>query len=161
LSPLWALVSALVSFVLVRALLPVSRGGRAGIRRSSWDLPLRTLAAMVVVLTMTGLARRLGPTLSGAFTPFPVALGVLLAFTHAQQGASSAIQFLRGFLPGMWSFAAFCFVAAVAVVPLGSWAGLLLALAVVMPIQAAILWRMQRHVTLVDDLEGSPEPTSS
>ena len=156
----WALVVTLASFMLVRALLPGSRGPRAAIRRSSWDLPLRTLAAMVVVLTVTGLAQRLGPTLSGAFTPFPVALGVLLAFTHAQQGSPSAIQFLRGFLPGMWSFAAFCFVAAVAVVPLGSLAGLLLALAAVMPIQAAVLWRMQRGVAFVTNPQDAPEATS-
>ena len=161
LAPLWALGAALASFMLVRALLPVSRGPRTAIRRSCWDLPLRTLSAMVVVLSVTGLAQRLGPTLSGAFTPFPVALGVLLAFTHAQQGPSSAIQFLRGFLPGMWSFAAFCFVAAIAVVPLGSFTGLLVALAAVMPIQAAILWRMQRGVALVNSLEDAPQPTSS
>jgi hypothetical protein len=157
----WALAAALASFMLVRALLPASGEARTAVRRSSWDLPLRTLSAMVVVLSVTGLAQRLGPTLSGAFTPFPVALGVLLAFTHAQQGSSSAIQFLRGFLPGMWSFAAFCFVAAIAVVPLGSSAGLLLALAAVVPIQAAVLWRMQRGVALVNDLEDAPELTSS
>ena len=161
LAPPWSLGAALASFLMVRALLPASRASGAAPRRSSWDLPLRTLAAMVVVVSVTGLAEQLGPTLSGAFTPFPVALGVLLAFTHAQQGSARAVQFLRGFLPGMWSFAAFCFVAAVAVVPLGSGAGLLLALAAVMPIQAAVLWRMQRGVTLVDRLDAAPRPTSS
>jgi hypothetical protein len=160
LRPPWALAASLASFMLVRALLPASRGARARIQRSAWDLPLRTFAAMTVVLSVTGLGRRLGPTLSGAFTPFPVALGVLLAFTHAQQGSSSAIQFLRGFLPGMWSFAAFCFVAAVAVVPLGSGTGLPLALAVVMPIQAAVLWRIKRSPSPVDRLENAPQATS-
>ena len=100
---------------------------------------------MAVVLTVTGLARRLGPGLSGAFTPFPVALGVLLAFTHAQQGSASAIRFMRGFLPGMWSFAVFLFVAALAIVPLGGWQGLLLALGCVMPIQAVALWWVRRQ----------------
>ncbi|HYB44328.1 MAG TPA: hypothetical protein VEL75_21315, partial [Candidatus Methylomirabilis sp.] len=127
----------------VQSLLPSSRGAGVARARSRWDLPLRTLSAMVVVLTVTGLARRLGPSLSGAFTPFPVALGVLLAFTHAQQGSSSAIQFMRGFMPGMLSFAVFCFVAALAVVPLGGWEGLLLALAAVMPIQAVVFWWME------------------
>jgi hypothetical protein len=61
----------------------------------------------------------------------------------------------------MWSFAAFCFVAAVAVVPLGSWAGLLLALAAVVPIQAAILWRMQRGVAPGHPIEDVPQPTGS
>jgi hypothetical protein len=157
----WALAVALASFTMVRTLLPASPGPRAPLRRSSWDLPFRTIAAMLVVLSVTGFGRRLGPTLSGAFTPFPVALGVLLAFTHAQGGPSSAIQFLRGFVPGMWSFAVFCFVAAVAVVPCGSAAGLLLALAAVVPIQAAVLWRMQRAAALADRLGDAPQTTPS
>jgi hypothetical protein len=140
----WGLAVAVGSVVLARVLLPTSRGARAARGRSAWDLPLRTLSATIVVLSVTGLGRRLGPSLSGAFTPFPVALGVLLAFTHAQHGASSAIQFLRGFLPGMWSFAVFCFVAAIGVVPLGGWQGLLLALASVVPLQAAVLWWLER-----------------
>ena len=154
----WALVAALASFALVGALLPVSRGARSRIARSRWDLPLRTLSAMVVVVSVTGLGRRLGPTLSGAFTPFPVALGVLLAFTHAQQGSSSAIQFMRGFLPGMWSFAVFCFVAALTVIPLGGVGGLVIALAAVVPIQAVVLWWMQRRVALVGNVDD-PRPT--
>ena len=39
---------------------------------------------MTLVLTVTELADQLGPGISGAFTPFPVALTVLLAFTHAR-----------------------------------------------------------------------------
>lgn len=142
----WALAAAIASFVLAGALLPSPRGLRSPAGPSAWDLPLRTVSAMVVVLTVTGLARRLGPDLSGAFTPFPVALGVLLAFTHAQQGSAGAIRFMRGFLPGMWSFAVFCFVATLAIAPLGGWQALLLALACVMPIQAVALWWMRRQV---------------
>jgi len=145
LSAPWALAAALASFVVAGALLPASPGAPARTARSAWDLPLRTLSAMALVLTVTGLAGRLGPTLAGAFTPFPVALGVLLAFTHVQQGSASAIQFMRGFLPGMWGFSVFCFVAAVTVVPLGGWQGLLMALAPVVPIQLVVLWWMERQ----------------
>jgi hypothetical protein len=134
-----ALVAAIASFMLVRLLLPASRGARAPTGSPAWDLPLRALAAVVVVVSVTGLARRLGPALSGALTPFPVILVILLAFTHAQQGSSTAIRFLRGFMPGMWSFAVFCFVVALALVPLGTWLGFLLALASVLPIQLALL----------------------
>ena len=57
--------------------------------------------------------------MSGAITPFPIATTILLAFTHAQQGAPAAVGFLRAFLPAMWSFALFCFVLACGVVGLG------------------------------------------
>jgi hypothetical protein len=96
----------------------------------AWDLPMRMAAAVVLVLTVTGLAAWLGPRLSGALTPFPIATTILLAFTHAQQGAPAAVGFLRAFLPAMWSFALFCFVLAVGVVGLGREWGFLLALAV-------------------------------
>jgi hypothetical protein len=138
-----AFVAAVTSFVVARALLPAGGSAAAG-TRPRWDLPLRAIAAMIVVLSVTTLARRLGPTLSGAFAPFPVALSILLGFTHAQHGSSTAIRFLRGFLPGMISFAAFCLVLTVALVPLGTAAAFILALACTVPIQAVVLWWMQR-----------------
>ena len=138
-----ALAAALISIVLAQASLP--RGGSQAVGvRPAWDLPVRVLASMLLVVTVTTLAERLGPTLSGALTPFPVAISVLLGFSHAQQGSSSAIRFLRGFLPGMWSFAAFCYVLSVTLVAAGTPGGFLLALASVVPIQLAILWWMER-----------------
>ena len=142
-----ALVAAVGSFFLVRALLPTSRGGAPVVReRSAWDLPLRIATSVIVVLVLTSLAEWLGPTRSGAFTAFPAALAILLVFTHVQQGAPSVIRFLHGFLPGMWSFAVFCFVVAVAVVPLGTWLAFTLAIASLVPPQAAVLWWLNRRV---------------
>jgi hypothetical protein len=141
-----ALAAAFVSFAAAPRLLP-RPGAEDGRRRTApprWDLPLRMLSAMTLVLTVTELADWLGPRLSGAFTPFPVALTVLLAFTHAGAGAAAAIRFLHGFFAGMWSFAIFCFVAAVTMVPLGRWPGLLLACAVVLPVQGIVLWWSER-----------------
>ena len=103
-----------------------------------WDLPLRMGASVLLVLAVTGLAAWLGPRLSGAITPFPIATTILLAFTHAQQGAPAAVGFLRAFLPAMWSFGFFCFVLAVGVVPLGRDVAFLLALAVHLLVQGAV-----------------------
>jgi hypothetical protein len=138
-----ALVVSLISFALAQRALP--RGGaHATGQRPAWDLPVRVLASMTLVVSVTALAKRLGPTLSGALTPFPVALSILLGFAHAQHGSSTAISFLRGFMPGMWSFAAFCFVLSIAIVTLGTALGFVLALGVTVPIQGAVLWWMQR-----------------
>jgi hypothetical protein len=104
----------------------------------AWDLPLRMAAAVVLVLVVTGLATWLGPRLSGAITPFPIATTILLAFTHAQQGAPAAVGFLRAFLPAMWSFALFCFVLAVGGVALGRDLAFLAALAVSLAVQGAV-----------------------
>ena len=134
-----ALVTALVAIGIGQAVLPragayVAASGRV------WDLPLRMIAAMTLILTVTTLAERLGPTLSGAFTPFPVASSIMLGFSHAQQGPAAAISFARGFMLGMWSFATFCYVIAVGIVSLGTAAGFLVALACTFAIQGAVLW---------------------
>jgi hypothetical protein len=139
-----ALAVAFGSFFLVRALMPAAPGAPVARARSAWDLPLRMLSSVAVLLALTSLAEWLGPTRSGAFTAFPSALGILLAFTHAQQGAAGVIRFLHGFFPGMWSFALFCFVLALLIVPLGPWLAFALALASLVPPQAAVLWWMSR-----------------
>lgn len=140
-----ALAATIGSFALVRALLPAPRGAPIAAARSAWDLPLRTLVSLTVVLTATGLAAWLGPRLSGAFAAFPAALAILLVFTHVQQGSATAIRFLHGFFPGMWSFAVFCFVVAVAIVPLGKWLAFGLAIASLIPTQALVFWRISRR----------------
>ena len=96
------------------------------------------LMIVFIALAVTGLAAWLGPRLSGAITPFPIATTILLAFTHGQQGAPAAVGFLRAFLPAMWSFALFCFVLAVGVVGLGRDLGFLAALAVSLAVQGAV-----------------------
>jgi len=97
------------------------------------------LSAMALVLVVTAMAERLGPRLTGALTPFPVVLTIILAFTHAGQGAATTVRFLPGFLPGMWSFAVFCFVLSLALPPLGVAAGFAVALATQLAVQGALL----------------------
>ena len=145
-STVLALVAALGSIVLAQLLLPRAGTHAAG-TRPFWDLPLRVIASMTLVVVVTTLAERLGPTLSGALTPFPVAISVLLGFSPAQQGSSAAITFLRGFLPGMWSFAIFCFLLSVTIVSLGTAGGFALATACALVIQGTVLWAMQRYLT--------------
>jgi hypothetical protein len=142
-----AVAAAVAGFFAVRVLLPPARGATVAAERSAWDLSLRTLASMVAVLTLTGLAEWLGPRVSGAFTAFPTALGILLAFTHSQQGSPSVIRFLHGFFPGMLGFALFVFVLAATVVPLGPWIAFALAIASLGPSQAIVLmWMSRRRV---------------
>lgn len=93
------------------------------------DLALRMLATAALVLTLTSLAGSLGPRLSGLLAPFPIITAVLSGFTHASDGADGARELLRGYTPGLASFAAFFFVLSVALgpLPLGVAFGLALA----------------------------------
>ena len=141
-SPPVALVAVLIAYAVSPRLLPPAAGRPTPSAPPAWDLPLRMAGALALVLTVTLLAERLGPRLSGAFTPFPVALAVVLAFAHAQQGFPAVIGLLRGFLPAMCGFALFCFVLAVATVPLGFALALVLALAVQLAVHGVVLWVM-------------------
>jgi hypothetical protein len=134
-----ALVVVVVAFAVSPRLLPEAVGRPDASAPPAWDLPLRMTGALALVLTVTLLAERLGPRWSGALTPFPVALAVVLAFTHAQQGPPAVIALLRGFLPSMVSFAVFCFVLAVAMVPVGFAAAFALALALQLALHGATL----------------------
>jgi hypothetical protein len=94
----------------------------------AWDLPARAVATALLVLGLTGAAAGLGATLTGVLTPFPVSNTVLAAFVLVLEGPAQADTFLRGFLRGAFGFAAFCFLAAVLVLPLGVAAAFAIAL---------------------------------
>jgi hypothetical protein len=93
-----------------------------------WDLPARALATALLVLGLTGAAAGLGPRLTGVLTPFPVSNTVLAAFVLVLEGPVQLDDFFRGFLRGAYGFAAFCFLVAVLVIPLGPAAAFALAL---------------------------------
>jgi hypothetical protein len=101
------------ALLAARACLPsrVPTGVASGTPK--WDLPLRMLSAAVLVFVLTSLADRLGASVSGVLTPFPVATAIVAGFTHAQQGSAASVAFLRGFLPALCGFAVFCLVLAV------------------------------------------------
>ena len=46
--------------------------------------------------------------MSGLFTPFPIATTVLVVFAHRESGPGGVIAVYGGFLPSLYSFAAFC-----------------------------------------------------
>ena len=146
-SPAFAIAAVLIAFAVAVRVLPPAREAAARAVSPAWDLPLRMLGTLAVVLTVTHVADRLGPRWSGAFTPFPVALAVLLVFAHAQQGAPLAIRLLHGFFPAMWGFGLFCLVVAIAMVPLGPWLAFLVALLTQLTVHGLVLWRMMRGRT--------------
>ena len=77
-----------------------------------WDLPARIVAALAMVLLITALAERLGPTLSGLLSPFPVFTLVMAVFGHRHSGGAIATPYARGLLASAVGFAAFFLVVA-------------------------------------------------
>jgi hypothetical protein len=141
-SALTAMLLACVSLLVLLWLLPEPPPAASSATRAatpSWELPIRALCALVLVLVLTAVAGSLGSRLSGLLTPFPVVASVLAAFTHAQSGPQRARWLLRGLLLGFFAFALFCFAIAVLVQPAGTVAAFTIATAAALAVQAGML----------------------
>jgi hypothetical protein len=126
----------------------------------AWDLPMRALCAMALVLTLTAVAGWLGPQLSGLLAPFPVIATVLATFTHHQRGAAEAQRLLLWLLGGYGAFALFCFTLAVSLRPLGTGAAFGLAVSVSLLTQGAIIAGILRAPSAAAAV-GSPGASGS
>jgi hypothetical protein len=130
------LVSACFAFGL--RLLPAASSPATAVAPPWWDLPARALAALGLVLTLTGLSGALGAHLSGLLAPFPIITSVLAVFTQAHGGFAPVAVLLRNFLIGFYGFAAFCFVLAITLHSLSTAAAFGLATAAALAVQATI-----------------------
>jgi uncharacterized membrane protein (GlpM family) len=103
-------LAALASASLVPLALPRTEGGSPSSVPSAWDLPIRMLATVLLILSVTGLAKALGPAWSGLLAAFPIASSVLAGFARISNGPSGPAALLRGTLIGNFSFGTFCVV---------------------------------------------------
>ena len=107
-----ALLAAVAALLGARAMLPAPKPVSPSAGTPRWDLSLRMLSAAALVFALTSAADRLGSSLSGILTPFPVATAILAGFTHAQRGSAACVEFLRAYIPALCGFAIFCVVLA-------------------------------------------------
>jgi hypothetical protein len=108
--PFVSLLLAVAALLGARALLPPPEYVPPSGPPPRWDLPMRMLSAAMLVFALTSAASQLGSSVSGVLTPFPVATAIIASFTHAQRGSAACVAFMRGFIPGLCTFAVFCFV---------------------------------------------------
>jgi hypothetical protein len=101
------LAAAFVALFVTGRSLPRLRAGPS-VPRPRHDLVLRLGATAALVVTLTGVASQLGPSLSGLITPFPVATTILVVFAHREAGPGGVVAVLDGFIPSLYSFACFC-----------------------------------------------------
>lgn len=107
-------IVALGALLLAPRLFPRPDGALAGRAIGRAELGLRMLAGGALTMGVTLLAGAVGPRWSGLLAVFPV-LGIVLAvFSHRAQGAAFAGTLLRAMATGLYSFAAFCLVLALA-----------------------------------------------
>jgi hypothetical protein len=112
-------IGAVLGIVVVLAFLPGRHEPVAPTSTPRWEIPLRMLTAAILVLVITTVAENLGARLSGLLSPIPVFTITLVIFTHSRQGPQPVFAFLGGLQYGLFSFAAFCAVVSVLLVPCG------------------------------------------
>ena len=103
-------VAALLALLLATLLIPRPAPGTARLPPSWWDLWVRMITVAALTLALTAVAARLGPVLSGIVGTYPIAITVVLTFTHAQFGRDAAVAMLRGSALAWIAFAT-CFLA--------------------------------------------------
>lgn len=110
----------------------------------AWDLPARAVTTAALIVTVTGVADTLGPSLAGALAPFPIATTVVAAFVLAQDGPFASTEMMRGFVRGIFGAVGFSFLVAVLLAPLGAAAAYAIGFAGVLVVQGVVLVAMQR-----------------
>lgn len=67
----------------------------------NWELPARIITAVVIIVTLSALARSLGPVVAGALATYPVIISVLGAFTQRRYGPEGTLNTLRGLMQSL------------------------------------------------------------
>jgi hypothetical protein len=128
-SPPLALALALAGLAAAWLWLPRPRGAAPPPAIPPAELRLRLVAAFVLAAAILAAARAFGPVVSGVMLSLPVTGSIMPPFTLALYGPDALAGLLRGFVVGLSGFAAFFFVLAAALAPLGVVAGFAAAVA--------------------------------
>jgi len=107
-----ALGLAVASLVVAPRLFPVPPALGALRAERRYDLPLRMVVAVLMVLFTTGIADRVGSGWTGLIAMFPLLSGILAAFSHSGQGPGFAVTMLWGLAKGLYAITAYCVVVA-------------------------------------------------
>jgi hypothetical protein len=110
------------------------------VRRQWYDIPLRAGMVATLVATVVGLSSRVGPTITGMLAVFPIVLLSLMLILHPRIGGQATGAVLANSMLGLVGFSFTCLTARLLVVPLGTPAGLAVALAVSIVCNFAFWW---------------------
>src|SRR5690242_8579977 len=105
-----AALTACAALLLAISLIHKPRLGAAPPPPPWWDLWVRIIAVAALTLATTAVAARLGPVLSGIVGTYPVAITVVVTFTHVQLGRNAVLAMLGGSVLSWFAFAS-CFLA--------------------------------------------------
>ncbi|WP_137940033.1 hypothetical protein [Chitinivorax sp. B] len=118
----WVSILALAALIATARIIPHPSAPPKPTHLPKAELAARMGAALLLVVLLTTLAGRLGTTLTGVLTVFPVASSVMPAFTFATAGRNALLVQLKGFCAGMTGLGAFAITVGNLMDTIGGWA---------------------------------------
>jgi hypothetical protein len=137
-SILWAYVLVCVVLAVTSRLFPRPPAQTAAPVHSRYELWIRMATATAFIVTLTALARALGPRASGLLSAFPAFTTILAVFNQRVHPAA-AIKVLQGVSTGLYTAATFFLVVAMALSKLGIASAFVLATVAALLVQSATL----------------------
>lgn len=125
-SLVFSVIAAATALLAAPYLFPSVQPIVSGPAPKSDKLLLRMIAGALLTLAVTLLASTVGERWSGLLAVFPVLGSVMAVFSQQTHGPAFTAALLRATATGMYSFAAFCLVLALAL-PRFGWLGFVLA----------------------------------
>jgi hypothetical protein len=114
------------------------------VARRWYDVPLRAGLVAALVAAVVGLSHRVGPALTGLLAIFPVVMTSLMLLFHPRVGGPATAALIGNTLWGLVGLSVALFVLHLVTVPLGTAAGLTLALATSVAWNFGV-WRLKRR----------------
>ncbi|EJM06560.1 hypothetical protein PMI18_00835 [Pseudomonas sp. GM102] len=130
-SLVFSVIAAATALLAAPYLFPTVQPIVSGPAPKSDKLLLRMMAGALLTLAVTLLASTVGERWSGLLAVFPVLGSVMAVFSQQTRGPAFTAVLLRATATGMYSFAAFCLVLALALPQFG-WQGFVLGVGVSM-----------------------------
>jgi hypothetical protein len=155
----WAFALVSVALAVTLAIFPRTTQPAATAAPSRYDLLLRMSTAAVMVVTLTGIAQRVGPVPSGILTAFPAYTTILAVFSH-RQSRSTAVSVMRGVLAGLYTAATFNLVLSFTLLRLRMAPAFMVATLAALVIQAGslVLVRRMSRLDITNLATGSDRP---
>jgi len=126
-----------VSYEIMRRLPPAPASGAA--RGRWWETPMRAVLVMLGAAAVIVAARWFGPEVAGVTALIPIGFSSMAAVLHLGAGGRISSSVFAHALPGMVGMLLALLTVRLAAIPLGSWRGLGLALAVSVAWNAALI----------------------
>jgi hypothetical protein len=101
-----------------------------------YDVPVRATMVACLVAAVVGTSGKVGPTVTGLLAVFPIVMTSLMLIFQTRVGGPATAALIANTMWGLVGFSACLFTVHVAAVPLGTWPGLILALAV------SVVWNL-------------------